>query len=114
MNLYKFFFSAKKALKIEHDIIKSRTMGQASHIAAQTATKSDLKPAMKRPPTTMQTARRLINTHLGTKSRISKEEQEKEKELLRQAKGMLSNCLCMTKELTHSVFYNSKLTCFLF
>lgn len=62
-------------------------MTQSCTLALEIAMKSDLKPAMKRPPTTMQTARRLISTHLGTRTRISKEEQEKEKEVLRKAKG---------------------------
>lgn len=62
-------------------------MVSASSIAVQIATKSDLKPAIKRPQTTMQTARRMINTHLGTRTKISKEEQEKEREMLRRAKG---------------------------
>lgn len=66
-------------------------MRVASLIALQVATKSDLKPAMKRPPTTMQTARRLITSHLGTRTKISKEEQEKEKEMLRKAKGININ-----------------------
>lgn len=84
-------FVAQRALHLKNDIIKSRPMSQSGSLAFQTAMKSDLKPAMKRPPTTMQTARRLITTHLGTRTKISKEEQEKEKEMLRKAKGTCNN-----------------------
>lgn len=62
-------------------------MEQASQIAVEIANRCDLKPAMKRPQTTMQTARRMISTHLGTRCKITKEEQEKEKEIIRKAKG---------------------------
>ncbi|GJQ67965.1 putative R3H domain and coiled-coil containing [Trypoxylus dichotomus] len=79
---------AKRALHIQHGIIKSRAMGDASNIAAQVASRVDLKPAMKRPQTNMQTARRLINNHLGTKSKLSKEECAKEREELRKAKEL--------------------------
>lgn len=86
-----FKFVAQRALNIRNDVIKSRPLTEASGVAYQTAMKADLKPAMKRPPTTMQTARRLINTHLGTRTKISKEEQEKEREMLRKAKGIMTN-----------------------
>lgn len=89
MNIF-LKFTAQRALNITNDIIKSRPLTQSSSIALQTAMKSDLKAAVRRPPTTMQTARRLINTHLGTKTKISKEEQEKEREMLRKAKGPYS------------------------
>lgn len=62
-------------------------MDRASIIAMQVASRVDLKPAMKRPQTNLQTARRLINNHLGTKSKLSKEEHAKEREELRKAKG---------------------------
>jgi hypothetical protein len=52
------------------------------------ANKSDLKPAMKRPPTNLQTARRLITTHLGTKSKLTKEQIAKEKQDLKTAREM--------------------------
>lgn len=81
------YISAQRALQIEHEIIKSRPLSQASAIAALTASSADLKPAMKRPQTNMQTARRLINTHLGTKSRLSKEIAEQERRALQDARG---------------------------
>lgn len=62
-------------------------MSQASTVAAITASSSDLKPAMKRPQTSMQTARRLITTHLGTRSNLSKEAVEQERQALREARG---------------------------
>ncbi|KAB0801510.1 hypothetical protein PPYR_05864 [Photinus pyralis] len=77
---------AQRALQIEHDIIKSRPLECGSTIAIVTANSSDLKPAMKRPQTSMQTARRLINRHLGTKSSLSKEEVELERQALRDAR----------------------------
>ncbi|KAF5303891.1 hypothetical protein FQR65_LT08085 [Abscondita terminalis] len=77
---------AQRALQIEHDIIKSRPLTAASSVAASTASSTDLRPAMKRPQTNMQTARRLINTHLGTKSTLSKEEVEQERQALRDAR----------------------------
>ncbi|KAF2903504.1 hypothetical protein ILUMI_02694 [Ignelater luminosus] len=77
---------AQRALQIEHEIIKSRPLSQASAIAALTASSADLKPAMKRPQTNMQTARRLINTHLGTKSTLSKEIAEQERRALQDAR----------------------------
>lgn len=81
---------AKKALNIQHGIIKSRAMTDGSNVANQVASRSDLKPAMKRPQTNMQTARRLITSHLGAKSKLTKEEHAKEREELRKAKGPLS------------------------
>lgn len=57
------------------------------------ASQYDLKPAMKRPQTNLQTARRLITTHLGTKSRVSKEQTEMERENLRKARGKKYNIL---------------------
>ncbi|KRT79817.1 hypothetical protein AMK59_7145 [Oryctes borbonicus] len=78
----------KRALHIQHDIIKSRSMSNGSSIALQVASRVDLKPAMKRPQTNMQTARRLINNHLGTKSKLTKEECAKEREELRKAKEL--------------------------
>ncbi|XP_022914842.1 coiled-coil domain-containing protein R3HCC1L isoform X4 [Onthophagus taurus] len=79
---------ANMALNLKHDIIKSRRMGYASAIACQVASKSDLKPALRRPQTSMQTARRMITSHLGTGLRISKEEQAREREELRKAKEL--------------------------
>lgn len=87
-------FLAQRALNIKNNVIKSRPLTQQSSVISyHTAMKADLKPAMKRPPTTMQTARRLINTHLGTRTKISKEEQEKEREMLRKAKGIVISIL---------------------
>lgn len=62
-------------------------MVAASKSALEKANQFDLKPAMKRPQTNLQTARRLITSHLGAKSRISKEQSAKEREDLRVAKG---------------------------
>lgn len=62
-------------------------MNNASNTAMHVASRVDLKPAMKRPQTNMQTARRLINSHLGTKSKLSKEDHAREREELRKAKG---------------------------
>lgn len=39
------------------------------------------------PQTSLQTARRLITTHLGTRSGISPEQNQKEREILRTARG---------------------------
>ncbi|KAK9751869.1 hypothetical protein QE152_g4739 [Popillia japonica] len=79
---------AKRALHIQHAIIKSRPMNNASNTAMHVASRVDLKPAMKRPQTNMQTARRLINSHLGTKSKLSKEDHAREREELRKAKEL--------------------------
>lgn len=64
-----------------------RLISEASHTALNIIRKSDLKPAMKRPQTSLQTARRLITTHLGTRSGISPEQNQKEREILRTARG---------------------------
>ncbi|KAK5639231.1 hypothetical protein RI129_011723 [Pyrocoelia pectoralis] len=77
---------AQRALQIDHEIIKSRPLECSSAIAIMTAHSSDLKPAMKRPQTNMQTARRLINRHLGTKPSLSKEDIELERQALRDAR----------------------------
>lgn len=77
---------AQRALQIDHEIIKSRPLECSSAIAIMTANSSDLKPAMKRPQTNMQTARRLINRHLGTKPSLSKEDIELERQALRDAR----------------------------
>ena len=87
--LCSLFAPARKALLINHDIIKSRSMADASLLAIQVASRSDLKPAMKRPQTNMLTARRLINSHLGAKYKQNKGEQAKEREELRKAKGRI-------------------------
>ncbi|XP_060517451.1 uncharacterized protein LOC132696571 [Cylas formicarius] len=77
---------AQKALSLSHPLIKVRSMSEASKSAIEKANQSDIKPAMKRPETNLNTARRLITSHLGAKSRISKEQTAKEKESLRKAK----------------------------
>lgn len=82
-------FSAVKALQIESDLVKSRPISEASSMSQSVALKHDLKPAMKRPPTNLHTARRMINTHLGTKSALSKEIMEKERKILKEARGKL-------------------------
>lgn len=74
-------------------LIKVRPMTAATAVSIDVANKSNLKPAMKRPATNLQTARRLITSHLGTKSRLSKEQIAKEREDLKTAKG-ISNKLC--------------------
>lgn len=62
-------------------------MSAASSSALEKANQFDLRPAMKRPQTNLQTARRLITSHLGAKSKVSKEQSAKEREDLRIAKG---------------------------
>ncbi|RZC34009.1 uncharacterized protein BDFB_000851, partial [Asbolus verrucosus] len=78
---------AQKAMNMGNPLIKVRPMTAASAISMDVANKSDLKPAMKRPPTNLQTARRLITTHLGTKSKLTKEQIAKEKQDLKNARG---------------------------
>jgi len=80
-------FAAQKAIELSNSLIKVRPMAAASKSALEKANQFDLKPAMKRPQTNLQTARRLITSHLGAKSRISKEQSAKEREDLRIAKG---------------------------
>lgn len=80
-------FLAVKALQIESDLVKSRPICEASSMSQSVAFKHDLKPAMKRPQTNLHTARRMINTHLGTKSALSKEIMEKERQILKEARG---------------------------
>ncbi|XP_018327087.1 coiled-coil domain-containing protein R3HCC1L [Agrilus planipennis] len=77
---------ARVALKYDKGIIKSRPLTEASPLSKRVANKIDLKPAMRRPATSMQTARRLINNYLGTKVAISKEDMEKEKKALKDAR----------------------------
>jgi hypothetical protein len=79
---------AEKAINMRNPMIKVRPMTSASAISVDVANKSDLKPAMKRPPTNLQTARRLITTHLGTKSKLTKEQIAKEKQDLKTAREM--------------------------
>lgn len=50
---------------------------------------------MKRPQTSLQTARRLITTHLGAKSTLSKEVLEQERKILRDARGKSWNFVVM-------------------
>lgn len=78
---------AIRALQIHNDLVKSRPISEASSMSQSIAFKTDLKPAMKRPQTSLQTARRLITTHLGAKSRLSKEVLEQERKVLRDARG---------------------------
>ncbi|KAH1029922.1 hypothetical protein HUJ05_003069 [Dendroctonus ponderosae] len=79
---------AQKALKLSNALIKVRPMSAASNLALEKANQCDLKPAMKRPQTNLQTARRLITSHLGAKTKVSKEQNAKEKEDLRVAKEL--------------------------
>jgi len=79
---------ARVALTIKNSLIKSRPMTMAGSLAMQVATKCDLRPAMKRPETSMQAARRMITTALGAKTNVSKEVQEREREALRKAKEL--------------------------
>lgn len=79
---------AQKAINVKNPLIKVRPMPAASKTSLSVAYRNDLKPAMKRPPTNLQTARRLITTHLGTKSGISKETSAKERDDLKAAREM--------------------------
>lgn len=78
---------AKRALNIQLNIIKSRPISQASNVALLKTCKLDLRPAMKRPPKTMLTARRMITSALGQKPSITKAEEKKERDALREARG---------------------------
>lgn len=89
-------FVAQRALQIQNGLIKSRPICEASALSQSVAIKNDLKPAMKRPQTSLQTARRLITTHLGAKTTLSKEVLERERKVLRDARGKyIKNCLIM-------------------
>ncbi|CAG9759972.1 unnamed protein product [Ceutorhynchus assimilis] len=79
---------AQKALALSNQLIKVRPMSAASSLALEKANQFDLRPAMKRPQTNLQTARRLITSHLGTRSKISREQSSKEREDLRLAKEL--------------------------
>lgn len=79
---------AMKAIDLDNPLIKVRPMSLASKSTLSTAYKNDLKPAMKRPPTNLQTARRFITAHLGTKIGVSKEKMTKERDDLRAAREM--------------------------
>ncbi|KAJ8950337.1 hypothetical protein NQ318_021197 [Aromia moschata] len=78
----------QRAMEIDSPLIKVRPMTAASGMSLATAYKHDLRPAMKRPQTNLQTARRLITTHLGTKSKISREQTTKERNDLKAAREM--------------------------
>lgn len=80
-------FLAQRALQIQNGLVKSRPISEASATSQSVAFKNDLKPAMKRPQTSLQTARRMITTHLGKKSTLSKEVLEQERKVLRDARG---------------------------
>ncbi|KAF7268472.1 hypothetical protein GWI33_018361 [Rhynchophorus ferrugineus] len=82
------YTQAQKAIELSNTLIKVRPMSAASRLSLEKAHQFDLKPAMKRPQTNLQTARRLITSHLGAKSQISKEQSAKEREDLRVAKEM--------------------------
>ncbi|XP_066158865.1 uncharacterized protein [Euwallacea fornicatus] len=79
---------AQKAIELSNSLIKVRPMSAASKLALEKANQFDLKPAMKRPQTNLQTARRLITSHLGARSNVSKEQSAKEREDLRVAKEL--------------------------
>ncbi|XP_030756247.1 coiled-coil domain-containing protein R3HCC1L isoform X1 [Sitophilus oryzae] len=79
---------AQKAMAISNPFIKVRPMSAASNLTLEKANQFDLKPAMRRPETNLQTARRLITSHLGAKSQISKEQSAKERENLKAAKEL--------------------------
>ncbi|XP_044766348.1 uncharacterized protein LOC123322442 isoform X2 [Coccinella septempunctata] len=77
---------AQKAVEVKNPFIKVRPISSGSVVAMTAAGKYDLKPAMKRPQTNLQTARRLITTHLGTKSQVTREQRAMERESLRKAR----------------------------
>lgn len=79
---------AMKAVSLKNPLIKVRPMTTASRVTLAIAHKNDLKPAMKRPPTNLQTARRFITAALGTKIGVSREKAAKEREDLKAAKEM--------------------------
>lgn len=79
---------AMKASSMHNPLIKVRPMATASRTTLAVAHKSDLKPAMKRPATNLQAARRFITAALGTKIGISKEQMAKEREDLKMAREM--------------------------
>ncbi|KAJ8950365.1 hypothetical protein NQ314_007902 [Rhamnusium bicolor] len=80
--------NTQRAVELSNSLIKVRPMAAASSMSLSTAYKSDLKPAMKRPQTNLQTARRLITTHLGTKSKVSREQNAKERNDLQAAREL--------------------------
>uniref|UniRef100_A0A6P7FIX2 Uncharacterized protein LOC114329877 isoform X2 n=1 Tax=Diabrotica virgifera virgifera TaxID=50390 RepID=A0A6P7FIX2_DIAVI len=79
---------AQRAINVQNPLIKVRPMVAASKSTLSIAYQNDLKPAMKRPATNLQTARRLITTHLGTKSGITSEISAKERNDLKAAREM--------------------------
>ncbi|XP_072401963.1 uncharacterized protein [Diabrotica undecimpunctata] len=79
---------AQRAINVQNPLIKVRPMMAASKSTLSIAYQNDLKPAMKRPATNLQTARRLITTHLGTKSGINSEISAKERNDLKAAREM--------------------------
>lgn len=79
---------AMKAVNMKNPLIKARPMATASKTTLAVANKNDLKPAMKRPPTNLQAARRFITAALGTKIGVSKERMAKEREDLKAAREL--------------------------
>lgn len=79
---------AMKATNMQNPLIKARPMATASRATLAIVHKSDLKPAMKRPQTNLQAARRFITAALGTKIGVSKERMAKEREDLKTARDM--------------------------
>lgn len=79
---------ATKAINMKNPLIKVRSMATASKNTLIIANQNELKPAMKRPPTNLQTARRFITAALGTKIGVSQERMAKERADLKAAREM--------------------------
>lgn len=85
-----FFILASEALSLQHPIIKTRSLKEASTMSKSKVQKTSefLMPFKNRPETCTALARRLVSRSLGVKLETAKQEREQEILILQEAKGI--------------------------
>jgi len=89
------YLLAAEVLSVHHPLLKVRPLSQATAESKSKAKKcpQTLRPYRPRPETCSAMAKRMVSSALGVKLVTSKEEREKEKNLLREARG---TCISFT------------------
>lgn len=84
-----FPFSAAEVLASDHPVVKTRPLSEATALSKTKARRSSefLQPYRNRPETCAALARRLVTGALGVKLATARQEREREKIVLREAKG---------------------------
>ena len=79
--------AAREALRLSYPDLKLRPINQATQESRVKAKKcTERLPYKPRPQTSVGAAQRLVGRHLGINIRVSKEEREKERQALKEAR----------------------------